>query len=84
MQMASVVAFCGIWGWSGWLFPTSKPANLQLSSRQVAQAARGRPAFRMHLRLEYFIAVVEVQFLLDIVEVEARARKSDLAATSKL
>jgi hypothetical protein len=84
MQMTPVVAFCGIWGWSGWLFPTSKPSNLQLSSRQVAQAAPGRPAFRMHLRLEYFIAVVEVQFMLDIVEVESRARKSESAATTQL
>jgi hypothetical protein len=62
-------------------FQTLQPPT---SSRQVAQAAPGRPAFRMHPRLEYFIAVVEVQFLLDMVEVEARARKSDLAATSKL
>jgi hypothetical protein len=56
------------------------------SQPEPEAASPGRPSssFEMHPRLEHFIAVVEVQFLLDIIEVDARARSLDLAATTIL
>ncbi len=43
-----------------------------------------RPAFRMHERLEHFIAVFEIQFLIDILEVDDSARKPEPDAVSRV